>query len=232
MAHHVGRMLVGLGDAIVRPEETIFPVVVADVDHDTHDGLWWRQRLGRPVRFFWIGDALVTVRPFLRAGDRSRRQNIEENWRRRPDLNRGWRFCRPLPYHLATAPIGLWGGISGLQAHATARMTHDAIRQTREGWPAQPTLAHSSRASEGWPSVAPVDPRSVGWSGKRDSNPRLRPWQGRTLPLSYSRPPNSKRTTLVVPGSRRSVNPNLQTLRTLQNLPEPCGSRSFTPSHS
>ena len=27
------------------------------------------------------------------------------NWRRRPDLNRGWRFCRPLPYHLATAPI-------------------------------------------------------------------------------------------------------------------------------
>src|SRR3954467_2682511 len=30
---------------------------------------------------------------------------------------------------------------------------------------------------------------SEGWSGKRDSNPRLRPWQGRTLPLSYSRPP-------------------------------------------
>ena len=29
----------------------------------------------------------------------------EKNWRRRPDLNRGWRFCRPLPYHLATAPI-------------------------------------------------------------------------------------------------------------------------------
>ena len=27
-----------------------------------------------------------------------------EGWRRRPDLNRGWRFCRPLPYHLATAP--------------------------------------------------------------------------------------------------------------------------------
>ena len=27
-------------------------------------------------------------------------------------------------------------------------------------------------------------------SGKRDSNPRLRPWQGRTLPLSYSRPPS------------------------------------------
>jgi hypothetical protein len=28
-----------------------------------------------------------------------------KNWRRRPDLNRRWRFCRPLPYHLATAPF-------------------------------------------------------------------------------------------------------------------------------
>jgi hypothetical protein len=29
---------------------------------------------------------------------------MSEGWRRRPDLNRGWRFCRPLPYLLATAP--------------------------------------------------------------------------------------------------------------------------------
>ena len=28
----------------------------------------------------------------------------KKKWRRRPDLNRGWRFCRPLPYRLATAP--------------------------------------------------------------------------------------------------------------------------------
>src|SRR5580765_735250 len=46
---------------------------------------------------------------------------------------------------------------------------------------------------------------SKSWSGKRDSNPRLRPWQGRTLPLSYSRSPNSKRNTLPVLGSRWSV---------------------------
>src|SRR5687767_1199056 len=32
---------------------------------------------------------------------------LKEIWRRRPDLNRGWRFCRPLPYHLATAPFSL-----------------------------------------------------------------------------------------------------------------------------
>ena len=31
-------------------------------------------------------------------------------WRRRPDLNRRWRFCRPLPYHLATAPRGFRAG--------------------------------------------------------------------------------------------------------------------------
>ena len=39
---------------------------------------------------------------------RRRRQVLERKlvseWRRRPDLNRGWRFCRPLPYLLATAP--------------------------------------------------------------------------------------------------------------------------------
>ena len=35
---------------------------------------------------------------------------VSGGWRRRPDLNRGWRFCRPLPYHLATAPLGRgWG---------------------------------------------------------------------------------------------------------------------------
>src|SRR5215510_8176274 len=33
-------------------------------------------------------------------------RNLRFCWRRRPDLNRGWRFCRPLPYHLATAPAG------------------------------------------------------------------------------------------------------------------------------
>src|SRR6185369_1838336 len=58
-----------------------------------------------------------------------------------------------------------------------------------------------SSAKLGSPSVAPERSGSEGWSGKRDSNPRLRPWQGRTLPLSYSRSPNTKRTTLPLPGS-------------------------------
>ena len=99
-------------------------------------------------------------------------------------MNRGWRFCRPLPYHLATAPIELrrdWG----LLAHATARSAHDAaateLRQllgAKVGLPSVALLLSSARGAE-----------AEGWSGKRDSNPRLRPWQGRTLPLSYSRSP-------------------------------------------
>jgi hypothetical protein len=31
--------------------------------------------------------------------------------RRRPDSNWGWRFCRPLPYHLATAPMSCSKGL-------------------------------------------------------------------------------------------------------------------------
>ncbi len=38
--------------------------------------------------------------------------------RRRPDSNRGWRFCRPLPYHLATAPRCGNDGDRRLQAGA------------------------------------------------------------------------------------------------------------------
>ena len=127
------------------------------------------------------GDVTVTVG---RSGSFARHGMgvfARKDWRRRPDLNRGWRFCRPLPYHLATAPIGLRGGISGLQAHATLNSAHGvSIRP--------PSLL---RNYGGQLSPAFV---SESWSGKRDSNPRLRPWQGRTLPLSYSRP-NPQSTT-------------------------------------
>src|SRR5713101_4113962 len=32
------------------------------------------------------------------------RKPAVSNWRRRPESNWGWRFCRPLPCHLATSP--------------------------------------------------------------------------------------------------------------------------------
>ncbi len=36
-------------------------------------------------------------------------------WRRHPDLNWGWRFCRPLPYHLAMAPYGMNGAVDEIR---------------------------------------------------------------------------------------------------------------------
>src|SRR5688572_13932580 len=106
-------------------------------------------------------------------------------WRRRPDLNRGWRFCRPLPYHLATAPAGN----DLLKQESSGRVY--ARRQQRARGRVRSVISFC-----GPPSPLACQPKltlrlrcvSEGWSGKRDSNPRLRPWQGRTLPLSYSRP--------------------------------------------
>jgi hypothetical protein len=59
----------------------------------------WRERVAGHRR---------PVAPGSSAGYRPRSWNAfaRKDWRRRPDLNRGWRFCRPLPYHLATAPVG------------------------------------------------------------------------------------------------------------------------------
>src|SRR5262245_48933073 len=66
-----------------------------------------------------------------------------EGWRRRPDLNRGWRFCRPLPYHLATAPIrSAWTG-EDCTTHGSRRSAF-ALRAT----------ADSLRAKAGSPAVA------------------------------------------------------------------------------
>ena len=62
-------------------------------------------------RATWSRWALLGT--FGNAMRREERRQVHETssffegfWRRRPDLNRGWRFCRPLPYHLATAPVG------------------------------------------------------------------------------------------------------------------------------
>ena len=43
---------------------------------------------------------------FRVVGAKASTENWCRSWRRRPELNRGWRFCRPLPYRLATAPLG------------------------------------------------------------------------------------------------------------------------------
>ena len=57
-----------------------------------------RSRAGTVPKLFPRWTALRTGR------SRNPLTRKEKKWRRRPDLNRGWRFCRPLPYRLATAP--------------------------------------------------------------------------------------------------------------------------------
>ena len=66
------------------------------------------------------------------------RQN-RRNWRRRPDLNRGWRFCRPLPYHLATAPLG------------ENRRREERMERETGFEPATSTLARSHSTTELFP---------------------------------------------------------------------------------
>src|SRR6266849_8060673 len=69
----------------------------------------------------------------------------EGNWRRRPDLNRGWRSCSPLPYLLATAPQN-----GSRAAKARAASVKRVERET--GFePANSTLARSHSTTELFP---------------------------------------------------------------------------------
>src|SRR6516225_9458704 len=71
---------------------------------------------------------------------------LSKSWRRRPDLNRGWRFCRPLPYLLATAP---W------EQPARAKVGSQPLERKLEretGFePATSTLARSHSTTELFP---------------------------------------------------------------------------------
>jgi hypothetical protein len=144
-------------------------------------------------------------------------------------LNRGWRFCRPLPYHLATAPVGI-ANCAGIFRPRLAAATTTTVggagvihRRLGESWGLARAILNSTQRCRvrSPPSATPArgaewayaTPRSGArrrahrarryqyWSGKRDSNPRLRPWQGRTLPLSYSRLPEA----VIVPHRTRRV---------------------------
>ena len=71
-----------------------------------------------------------------------------ESWRRRPDLNRGWRFCRPLPYLLATAPRKEERRVSR-PAYVPRR---DELLERETGFePATSTLARSHSTTELFP---------------------------------------------------------------------------------
>ena len=138
-------------------------------------------------------------------------------------MNRGWRFCRPLPYHLATAPAGtvlVQEGQPRLDAAATttARLTarvrlkpdttyygQEHHRHRHCGPPSLAARASAGQPSPGLPTVARV-------CGKRER--RLERETGfepatSTLARSHSTtelfPPatNEKRTTADQSQSRR-----------------------------
>src|SRR6266446_2934014 len=86
---------------------------------------------------------LVILGAIARPESGRKPKNIRKDWRRRPDLNRGWRFCRPLPYHLATAPIGPDGG---------------------NGQASRP--ARHARAEKIWSGKRDSNPRLRPWQGR------------------------------------------------------------------
>ncbi len=158
--------------------------------------------------FFEVHLGPQTEMPISARCEQKQSELLKEIWRRRPDLNRGWRFCRPLPYHLATAPVGTLNLTAGgvrprLAAGTTALDPKGADMTETNGGRVEKTSRMMDSAYPSAPSEAALfgraarsarrgagDPADQNWSGKRDSNPRLRPWQGRTLPLSYSRVPS------------------------------------------
>src|SRR6266542_6177537 len=70
---------------------------------------------------------------------------LRKDWRRRPDLNRGWRFCRPLPYHLATAPLRT---VSGDPVNTASYQTPGVRSRIRRSNAAAQSRADSGRSVE------------------------------------------------------------------------------------
>src|SRR6185369_6696433 len=69
----------------------------------------------RPVKATGISSRILRAATSVPSAKSLTHKGLD--WRRRPDLNRGWRFCRPLPYLLATAPLErLRGEASGAES--------------------------------------------------------------------------------------------------------------------
>src|SRR4029077_9817843 len=82
-----------------------------------------------------------------------RLHRMSEGWRRRPDLNRGWRFCRPLPYRLATAPRKRQ--MAGLATRPPEPGEKKMLRRETGFEPATSTLARSHSTTELFPPEPP-----------------------------------------------------------------------------
>ena len=77
---------------------------------------------------------------------------LGKEWRRRPDLNRGWRFCRPLPYLLATAPRR-----KSARAQTGPAFSAEKLERETGFEPATSTLARSHSTTELFPLGEPLN---------------------------------------------------------------------------
>ena len=108
--------------------------------------------------------------------------------RRRPDSNRWWRFCRPLPYHLATSPNKKADRFEDWQLPLFNQNLQSSTSNFLSGrWDSNP-----------WPSPWQGDVIPLNYARKSaifnrecrepESNWRHRNFQSRALPTELSRP--------------------------------------------
>ena len=131
----------------------------------------------------------------------------------RPDSNRGWRFCRPLPYHLATAPRHDPSGSHlerSLPPAVATRETIESNDTARSGaslhftrtLPKRPfrtptTASPSAPASTSGPPTKPARPSAIKSASVLGSN-RLAP-AGRQKPDHHQH--EQRRSIVRLPGS-------------------------------
>ena len=64
-------------------------------------------------------------------------RRFKKDWRRRPESNWGWRFCKPLPCHLATSPRREW--ILPSAAYLAAGLRPSLASSAARAWRDLPT---------------------------------------------------------------------------------------------
>ena len=92
--------------------------------------------------------------------------NLVDFWRRHPDLNWGWRCCRPLPYHLAMAPYQVLKQNLADWARFCFYGAEDEIR-TRDDHLGKVTLYHWATPAFSFVLVVPpggIEPPTRGFS--------------------------------------------------------------------
>ena len=125
-------------------------------------------------------------------------------------MNRGWRFCRPLPYHLATAPVGSLT-VRGIRAGPRTRDNSVSGGRWRDACLLTTTLTRTLRQTEGRQRRRPCKmlERETGFEpatstlARSHSTTELFPLTGRSRPHSIAPAQTTVRKRQCVPQRRR-----------------------------